>query len=180
MTFIELLKKEKPEYSPTLDIIQYVWDNFENIKVFNDFQPIFLKKLIDITGTSEHELIHSVESMFSSVENHMFIYQEDQKIHGVFDLDFYGASLANFRIQIFSSGFMARQRSNQKRGLLFNAIKRRLPEIKFEYVTIADALVWRDDEASLVITLRKVVQTVAGQPPSISMAIMKEEYSGLN
>ena len=180
MTFLELLKKEKPEYLPTSDIIQYIWDNFGNMKVFNDFQPTFFEKLVDITGTSEHELIHSVESMFPSVENHMLVYQEDQKIHGAFDLDFYGNNLANFRLQIFSDGLMARRRINRKQKFLFNAIKRRLPKIKFEYVAMVDALVWHDTEADLIITLRKVIQMVEGQLSSVSMAIMKREYSGLN
>lgn len=180
MQILEQLKRGRPEYLSVIDLFEFIWNNFEQIKEPQDLFRKFKKKLIDYTDSPESKKVYEISGLSGHLSNHKsIIFWESSKIYCNFDIDFISGKLANFRLQIFGAGLFSKRRVSQKRDLLFNLINGRLPNEKYEFILKMYSQIWRDNQNGLIITLREVTKMIIGQPPSISVAIMAKEYSGL-
>ena len=153
-----------------IDLIAYFLANFKKIHKLDDFISELQSKVLDITDTPEHQFIRSTEESYPGHRNYSFIFQENDRFSGVFDLDFINGVLANFRAQLFAKGFFASSRINKKYDSFLNFMMGKYGEANDKFYVYDK--IWHDDSEGLIITLRKVKGS-----PSISVTIVDERFA---
>lgn len=128
--------------------------------------------IMEITNRPLQIMANSKETKVPGQETQNFFYKESHKTYGMFDIDYMWGKLANFRCQYYITGFFVKGKLNQAYNDIHNNIFNKYGDGK--YIAQADALVWFDNNADIVITLRQGIQ-----PAWISTAIIDRKYSGL-
>jgi hypothetical protein len=80
-----------------IDLIIYCLANFKKIQKVDDVISKFQTKIFNVTDTPEQQMIHSTEETYTNEQGYSFVFQEDSRFSGVFDLDFIKNTLVNFR-----------------------------------------------------------------------------------
>jgi len=158
-----------------IDLIGYYLANFKKIRKIDDVVSKFQTKVFDVTDTPEQQMIRSMEKTYPGEQDYSFIFQEDDRFSGIFDLDFVDDALANFRAQLFAEGFFASSKMNRKYDTVLEFIMNKYGK-GIERLRVYDKA-WHGENHGLLITLRKVKES---PKPSISFTIVDEKFSGLS
>jgi len=154
-----------------VDLISYCLANFKKIQKVDDVVSKFQTKVFDVTNTPEQQMIRSMEETYQSEQGYSLIFQEDDRFSGIFDLDFIGDALANFRAQLFAEGFFAFRKMNKKYdsvlGFMTNKYGKGIDKLHVYDKT------WYDENEGLVISVRKL----KWPRRSISLTITAEDFA---
>ena len=155
-----------------IDLIAYFLVNFKKVHKVDDCIAELQSKVLDVTNTPEQQMIRSMLEIYPSEQGYSFIFKEDDRFSGVFDLDFINDILANFRAQLFAKGFFASSKMNKKYDSVLEFMMNKYGKGTDELFVYDKT--WHDENRGLVITLRKVKESPR---PSISFTIVDERYT---
>jgi len=154
-----------------IDLINYCLTNFKKIHKADDIVSEFRTKVFDVTDTPEQQMMRSMEGTYPGWQGHSFIFQEDNRFSGVFDLDFVGNTLANFRAQLFAKGFFSFSNINKKYASVLGFITN-IYDKGIDKIYVYDKI-WYDKNEGLVISLSKMKRP----RPYLTLTITAEEYA---
>ena len=160
--------REKLSY---IDLITYFLANFKKICKVDDFVSEFQSKVFDVTDTPEIQVTRSMEQTYPDEQGYSFVFQEDNRFSGVFDLDFIENAVANFRAQLFAKGFFASSKMNKKYDSVLEFMMNKYGR-GIDKLHVYDKI-WYDRNKGLVISVRKL----KWPRPSISFTITAENFA---
>ena len=154
-----------------IDLITYFLVNFKKIHKLDDCISELQSKVFDVTDTPEQQMIRSTEETYPSEQGYSFIFKEDDRFSGVFDLDFINDILANFRAQLFAKGFFTFGKINKKYDSVLGFMTNRYGK-GIDKLHVYDKA-WYDENEGLVISMRKLKWPRS----SISFTITAEDFA---
>lgn len=179
MSYISNLLNEARDlkFVDSVELFNYFLTNFKNNKDIATLISPLTQMVMDITNKPEQRIVREMEGKAFGQKSYTFFFKENDKLYGIFDLDFIFDDLANFRCQLFVRGFFSKRKLNQKYEMLENIITKQYGESSFD--PKFDRLMWIDNNKKLVFTLRKVKSIPIVSSPSISVTITERRFSGI-
>ena len=150
----------------SIALISFLLTNFHVIKPGEDFLAGIRARVFEVTNTPEIVLFRGNEKKIPDHHNYSFVFREDKRSSGVFELDFVNQSLFSFRGQLFYRGLFANWHLDKRYQVI---LKRFVDQYGNGYRKQQQGHIWFDNRRRLSFTLQRNHLRVN---PSISFAIV--------
>ena len=154
------------DHLSSIDLISFFLTNFHEIKLGGDFLADIRARVFEVTNTPEIVLFRDSEKKIPDHHNYSFVFREDKRSSGVFDLDFINQSLFSFRGQLFYKGLFANWHLDKRYQVI---LKRFIDQYGNGYKKQKQGRIWFDNRRRLSFTLQRIHLRVN---PSISFAVV--------
>lgn len=154
------------DHLSSIELISFFLTDFHEIKRDEDFLADIRARVFEVTNTPEIILFRGSEKKIPDHHNYSFVFREDKRSSGVFDLDFINQSLFSFRGQLFYRGSFANWHLDKRYQVI---LKRFLDQYGNGYRKQRQGHIWFDNRRCLSFTLQRNHLKVN---PSISFAIV--------
>jgi len=172
--YYEIWKEYLKELRATVayaDLVKYFIGHFNAITLQKDLIPQIRPKVLNITDTPLGQLLIDETSL--SHKRFIFLFKEDDRFDGMFDLDFIDDFLVNFRAQLFVRGLFGSGKLKAKWANVRSLMEDMYGKSLGRMMVYDD--VWHDNVNGLIVCLRK-----GGGfriPSYISFTITKEKFA---